>query len=49
MATQINKNKIYTSTDQSKRRRKNVSEVPKKVLMNTIVNQFITAVKNKHM
>jgi hypothetical protein len=49
MGTEINKNKIWTSSDQTKRRRKKVEEPIKKSAMNTIVNQFIVALKTKHM
>jgi len=49
MATQINKNKTWNSSEEFKRRRKKVTEQSKKIQLNTIVNQFITALKNKHM
>jgi len=49
MATQNNKNKVWSSIDQTKRRRKKVTEAPKKIALNTIVNQFITALKAKHI
>jgi hypothetical protein len=49
MATENNKNRVWTSSDQFKRRRKKVTEADKKNALKTIVNQFITALKNKHM
>jgi len=49
MATENNKNKTWNSAEEFKRRRKKVTEQPKKIQLNTIVNQFITALKNKHM
>lgn len=49
MATQNNKNKTWSSIEQTKRRRKKVTENEKKIAMNTIVNQFISAIKTKHM
>jgi len=49
MATENNKNRIFTSLNEITRRRKKVTEAPKKIALNTIVNQFITALKAKHM
>lgn len=49
MATEINKNRVWASTEEFKRRRKKITDVPKKIALNTIVNQFITALKAKHM
>ena len=49
MATEINKNRNWVSPEDIKRRRKKVTETTKKVALNTIVSQFITALKAKHM
>jgi len=49
MTTENNKNRVWTSENQFKRRRKKVTEAPKKIALNTIVNQFIAALKAKHM
>jgi|688.fasta_scaffold213734_3 hypothetical protein len=47
--TTNNKNKVWTSQEQFKRRRKKVTESVKKTALNTIVNQFVSALKAKHM
>jgi hypothetical protein len=47
--TTNNKNRVWTSEMEFKRRRKKVTETPKKNALNTIVNQFISALKAKHM
>lgn len=49
MATQINKNRIWTSENQFTRRIKKVTETDKKNALKMIMTQFITALKNKHM
>jgi hypothetical protein len=49
MGTEINKNKNWTSPTQIIRRRKKVTEPAKKVVMNNIINQFVSAIKLKHM
>lgn len=49
MATENNKNKNWNSPNQFKRRRKKVTDNSKKIQLNTIINQFIVALKNKHM
>lgn len=49
MATENNKNRTWTSPEEIKRRRKKVTEIDKKNALKTIVNQFITALKTKHM
>jgi len=47
--TTNNKNRVWTSQEQFKRRRKKVTEPVKKTALGVIVNQFITALKAKHM
>lgn len=49
MATENNKNKVWNTPSDIKRRRKKVTEVTKKNAMSNIVNQFIVAIKNKHL
>jgi hypothetical protein len=49
MSTEINKNIKFSSKLDIKKRRQKISSTEVKNALNSIVNSFVNAVKNKHL